>query len=167
MQAMKQFSNWEAREERKFQADVLQEQRGVLFVGDTYEAPPPDSTTGVLLVTADSAPEGSKATQGKRPSAFASARKPDKKSIVLPLPDSVQRAAPEQLHRTLSKGKATADKGTDAGAQLPLRRSSSMPADIPMDDKADKPSPGTTEGDIILRHHTWSSGPQQRGECKE
>ena len=165
---MKQFSNWEAREERKFQADVLQEQRGVLFVGDTYEAPPPDSTTGVLLVSADSAPEGSRTTRGKRPSAFASARKPDKKkSIVLPLPDSVQHAAPEQLHRTLSKGKAVADKGTDAGAQLPLRRSSSMPADAPTDDKADKPSPGTTEGDIILRRYQWSSGPQQEGEFQE
>ena len=96
---MKQFSNWEAREERKFHADLLQEQRGVLFVGDTYEPPPPDGTTGVLHISPELMQGGSKSPRPKRASAFASARRQDKKSITLPLPSSVQKAAPEQLHR--------------------------------------------------------------------
>lgn len=96
---MKQFSNWEAREERKFHADLLQEQRGVLFVGDSYEPPPPDSSTGVLHVSDEPLPESSRTPRPKRGAAFATSRKQEKKSIRLPLPGSVQKLTPEQLQR--------------------------------------------------------------------
>ena len=99
---MKQFSNWEAREERKFHADLLQEQRGVLFVGDSYEPPPPDSTTGVLQVSPEplpEAPQGPRSPRPKQGSASATSRRQEKRSIKLPLPSSVQKATPEQLQR--------------------------------------------------------------------
>lgn len=156
MQAMKQFSNWEAREERKFQADLLQEQRGVLFVGDSYVPPPPDATTGVLHITANPPLGGPQTPRPKRTSAFATARRQDKKkSIVLPLPSSVQNSAPEQLQRTMSRGKEVADKGAEAGKQQPqqqlsLKRSSGMLPEPPADSKADAPTPSSTEGDAPL-----------------
>ena len=100
LQAMKQFSNWEAREERKFHADLLQEQRGVLFVGDSYEPPPPDSTSGVLHISAEEPlPESSRIPRPKRGSALATSRRQEKKSIMLPLPSSVEKLALEQLQR--------------------------------------------------------------------
>ena len=99
LQAMKQFSNWEAREERKFHADLLQEQRGVLFVGDSYEPPPPDSTSGVLHISPEPLPESSRTPRPKRASAMAMTRRQEKKSIMLPLPSSVEKATPEQLQR--------------------------------------------------------------------
>ena len=153
---MKQFSNWEAREERKFQADLLQEQRGVLFVGDSYEPPPPDATTGVLHITADPLLGGPRTPRPKRASTLATARRQDRKNpIVLPLPSSMQNSAPEQLQRTMSRGKEVADKGAEAGEQqpqqqLPLKRSSSMLPELPADSKANAPSPSSTEGDALL-----------------
>ncbi len=99
LQAMKQFSNWEAREERKFHADLLQEQRGVLFVGDSYEPPPPDSMSGVLHISPEAAPESSRTPRPKRASALAMSRRQEKKSIKLPLPSSVEKLTPEQLQR--------------------------------------------------------------------
>ncbi len=104
LQAMKQFSNWEAREERKFHADLLQEQPGVLFVGDTYESPSPDRTSGVLQISEHSFPGRSRTPRQKRAPAFATSRKQDKKSIVLPLPSSVQNSAPDQLHGYACEG---------------------------------------------------------------
>ena len=102
LQAMKQFSNWEAREERKFHADLLQEQRGVLFVGESYEPPPPDNTTGVLQISPERLPEASRDPRSPRPlwaSASAATRRQEKRAIKLPLPSSVQKATPEQLQR--------------------------------------------------------------------
>ena len=99
LQAIKQFSNWEAREERKFHADLLQEQRGVLFVGDSYEPPPPDGTTGVLHISPEPEPESSRTPRPKRGPAFVISRRQEKKSIMLPLPGSVQKLTPEQLQR--------------------------------------------------------------------
>lgn len=51
----------------------------------------------------------------------------------------------------MGKGKEAADRGTMSGKhQLPLAQSSSVPAELPEDSKAEAPSPSVTEGDRAL-----------------
>lgn len=158
---MKQFSNWEAREERKFHADLLQEQRGVLFVGDSYEPPPPDSTSGVLQISPEQTLRGSKTPRHKR--GAPGARRQDKKDILLPLPSSMKGAGgPEQqLHRsvsrTVSKGKEpmVIEEPPDAGEGPSLRRANSAPPELPVDGKADTRSPVATDGDSCIFNHIF------------
>ncbi|BDA48870.1 hypothetical protein COCOBI_12-5530 [Coccomyxa sp. Obi] len=143
--AMKNFAQWEAREERRLHKDLQQHQRGVLFLGDPPPDPtPPDTSTGVLRVpdqaTGSAAPSSLRRAARRTPFAEASGQVP---APVAPstLPEVPEAAAAgPSLAGRADKGKQAAQSrpehedvlaGAEAsGLQVPGRMSSA-PAELP------------------------------------
>lgn len=142
---MKNFAQWEAREERRLHKDLQQHQRGVLFLGDPPPDPrPPDTSTGVLRVSdqATGSADPSSLRRAARRTPFAEA--PGQVSVpaapsTLPAVPEAAAAGPSLAGRA-DKGKQAAESrleqedvlaGMEAsGLQVPGRLSSA-PAELP------------------------------------
>ena len=145
-QAMKNFAQWEAREERRLHKDLEQHQRGVLFLGDPPPDPtPPDTSTGVLRVpdqaTGSAAPSTLRRGPRRTPFGEASGQVPAPAAPSnLPSSDPASQAAVPSLAGQSDKGKQAAESrlvredvlaGVEASELQVPGRLSSAPAELP------------------------------------
>lgn len=146
MQAMKRFSKWEEREERKMHADMRQQQPGVLFLDKVDRDPiAPDAHAGVLHVpdqaTASqpggAVPSSASARWPHRPSAFAAAKEKGKGRAAELLP-----LLPRRLDRlSSSKGLGPSGSGVHTDSKDVL-------ADVPVEEPS--PSSGPVLGGRLM-----------------
>lgn len=146
-QAMKNFSQWEAREERRLHKDLQRHQKGVLFLGDPPREPAqPDTDTGVIhvpdLSTVAQRSRSSRSRDASQQTPFADVKGKRPAAAPLPgVPEGTPAAGPSRLD--VGGAGRGASKDVLAGVDVPPLpgvgkpgRLSTAPAELPSNSRS-------------------------------